>query len=274
MKAFDGQFDSPLQHVAFRLGQQRHMALREPGAIGICQATQQADRRAFRPDQRIEIFADRGCGFADDGCCDFVIVVRMVEDHRRVAREILGLGDMGEFDELLRIVSELGHDPLGQGRTRPYPVISEKRPFQQVAAEAGAACLVADDEAPAADAADRAVAPRIVDGAGAKGADDAVGIAECALQRDQGIGHDLAITKGKGLFDAAAVVADIGACDADDGGDAGNGFRRQCGIAQCFFRGENDVFQGTLEIGQDIGGARRAAAQNLAAPVCDRGAAA
>lgn len=109
--------------------------------------------------------------------------------------------------------------------------MGEQRSFQQVATEAGAACLVADNETPAADAVQPAIPTGIINRAGAEGADDAVGIAERALQGDQRIGDDAAFGEGQGLFDSSTIIADIGAGDADDGCDGGNGFSGKPGIA-------------------------------------------
>lgn len=109
-------------------------------------------------------------------------------------------------------------------------IMGKQRSFQEVAAEAGTACLVADDETPAANAVQPAVLAGIIDRAGAEGADDAVGIAERTLQGDQRIGDDAAFGKGQGLFDSPAVIADIGAGDTDDGCDGGKGFSGKPGI--------------------------------------------
>lgn len=109
--------------------------------------------------------------------------------------------------------------------------MGEQRLFQEVAAEAGTACLVADDETPATDAVQSAIPAGIIDRASAEGADDAVGIAERPLQGDQRIGDDAAFGERQGLFDSSTIIADIGAGDADDGCDGGNGFSGKPGIA-------------------------------------------
>ena len=82
---------------------------------------------------------------------DRVALGGMVEDHRREAAEIAGLGRRGELDHVARLVAEDGKHGPRQVRRLADAVIGKQRLLQQVAADARAAALVADQKAPAAD---------------------------------------------------------------------------------------------------------------------------
>ena len=95
--------------------------------------------------------------------------------------------------------------------------MGEQRLFQQVAADAGAAALVADLETPAADRARHAVAPHHIGGAGAEDRHRAVAVADRAFQRDQRVGLDAASGEGQDRLELLRVGADIAAGEAEHG---------------------------------------------------------
>ena len=77
--------------------------------------------------------------------------VGMFEHHRRESAEIAGLGFLRELDQRAGIVAESGKNLARQIGCLADAVIGEQRLLQQRPAEARAAALVADREAPAAD---------------------------------------------------------------------------------------------------------------------------
>src|SRR5204863_8024228 len=108
-------------------------------------------------------------------------------------------------------VAENGQHALRQRRTLANAVISKQRLLEQVAADAGAAALVADLETPAADGARLAVLARHIGGAGAEDRHGAVTGADSAFERDLGIGLDAAGAERQDRLELLPVGADIGA---------------------------------------------------------------
>ena len=96
-------------------------------------------------------------------------------------------------------------------------VIGKQCLFEQVAADAGAAALVADLETPAADGARLAVLARHIGGAGAEDRHGAVARADRAFERDLGVGLDAADAERQDGFELLPVGADIGAGEAENG---------------------------------------------------------
>ena len=84
----------------------------------------------------------------------------------------------------------LGHDRREQRALRSEPLGGEERGLEQPPPDPGAAALVAEQEAPAPDHPHGAAALHAVDRAGADGGDDAVVVAERALERDEGVRLD------------------------------------------------------------------------------------
>ena len=141
-------------------------------------------------------------------------------------------------------------------------VIGEQRLFEQVAADAGAAALVADLETPAADGARLAVLARHIGGAGAEDGHGAVTGADRAFQRDLGVGLDAADAERQDRFELLPVGADIGAGEAENGRRLRDQVRILPGGDEGLPRRLDDVGPGAGEIGADVGGAALGAADD------------
>ena len=89
--------------------------------------------------------------------------------------------------------------------------MGKQRLFQQVAADARAAALVADLKAPAADGARHAVLAHHIGGAGAEDRHRAVAFADRAFERDQRVGLDAAFGERQDRFELLRIGADIAA---------------------------------------------------------------
>src|SRR3954466_2281936 len=95
--------------------------------------------------------------------------------------------------------------------------MGEQRLLQQVAADPGAAALITDLKAPAADGARRAALARHIGGAGAEDSHGAVTRADCPFERDLGVRLDAADAERQDCVKLLAVGADIGSGEAENG---------------------------------------------------------
>ena len=149
-------------------------------------------------------------------------------------------------------------------RARADAVMGEQRLFQQVAADAGAAALVADLKTPAADGARRAALARHIGGAGAEDGHGAVAGADSAFKRDLGVGLDAADAERQDRFELLPVGADIGAGKAENGWCLRDQVRILPGGDEGLPCRLDDVGASAGEIGADVGGAAFGAADDSA----------
>ena len=140
----------------------------------------------------------------------------------------------------------------------------KQRLFKQVAADAPAAALVADLEAPAADRLRHAVAPRHVGGAGAQDRHRAVAFADRPFERDQRVGLDAASGEGQDRLELMGVGADIAASEAENGLCLGDEGGVLSGVQKSLPRGVDDVLARPGEVGADVGRAALAAPDDVA----------
>jgi len=151
--------------------------------------------------------------------------------------------------------------------------MGEQRLFQEVAADARAAALVADLEAPAADGARPAVLARHIGGAGTEDGHAAVAGADGAFQRDLGVGLDAAPAERQYGFELLPIGADIGAGEAQNRRRFGDQRWVLPGVAEGQPCGVHDMGAGAGEVGADVGGAAPAAADDGAVRHGQRGSA-
>ena len=141
----------------------------------------------------------------------------------------------------------------------------QQRLFQQVAADARAAALVADLETPAADGARHAVAAHQIGRAGAEDGDRAVAvIADRAFERDQRVGHDAAAREGQDGFELLGIGADIGAREAKHRRRLADQRRILAGFGKGQPRRLHDVLARAGQVGADVGGTALAAPDDIA----------
>src|SRR5690606_37848443 len=116
-----------------------------------------------------------------DPDADRVIGIGRVEYLRRVASEIRGRGITREGHDPRGLVAELLEHVRRQAGAGPHAVADQQAFLQQRLTEAGAAALVGDGEAPAAEGTKLTAAPAQIGRAGADDGDRAVVVAESAL---------------------------------------------------------------------------------------------
>ena len=188
----------------------------------------------------------------------------MLEDLGRETAEVAGLGVGGELDHVLGIVAEHGKHGVRQGRAGADAVIGKQRLLEQIAADAGAAALVADLEPPAANGARLARLTRHIGGAGAEDRHGAIAGADRAFERDLGIGLDSAFAEGQDCFQLLPVGADIGASEAKNGRRLRDQLRVLAGGRESLPCRLDDVGARAGEIGADVGRAAFGAPDDIA----------
>ena len=216
-----------------------------------------------RKPQRVQRLFDVRHGAPEDARRDR-IVRGMLEDQRRETAELGRARGGGELDDLARIAAEAVEDAVGQRRAGADVVVGEKGLLQEVAADAGAAAEIAQHEAPAANGVEGTGAAGHEDGARAEDGDGAVLLAERALQRDQRVAFHRALGEGKAGKKLLLVAPDIGAGEAEHGGNPRQHRGVAPGVRQRKPRRRLDAGPRAVEIGHDVGRAAAAAPDHFA----------
>ena len=191
-----GQQDRAVQRIVARRGEVRREALRQIGPIGPADAAQQADAHHAQLHDVIQRQGDAGLAALDDEARDRIVLLGMLEQQRRQRAVVARLRALDEVLQLFDRAVEARPHRIGEGAGFDQPVAGVERAAQRLAAEVGAAALVRQHEAPAAeglqlaadrDDVDRAGADRgdgaVLAGMGADAGDDAVMLEAQLLER-------------------------------------------------------------------------------------------
>ena len=141
--------------------------------------------------------------------------------------------------------------------------MGKQRDFEQVAADAGAAAAVAEQEAPAANGFDPPALARHEGRACADDCNGAVMGPKRAVERNQRVILDHGATERQYGLQPLGIVADIGAGEAEHGIGRGQEFRIHAGLKTSSARGLDDVVARTLKVRHDVGRAAGGAAEHL-----------